>query len=141
MAILVALNFVNLIAFSLLKVQKFIKIKIQSLWSLNGKFWDSEWIRQLWCHVKTQWQPTKYEQNQPIWRISSPQFTMLQKLSKCEVKAWLCWKIIFSPLRFYVKSNFGELKQSKLSFFDILVVLNFWIWQVPNLPNFKVKSL
>ena len=45
--------------------------------------------------------------------ISSPP-TMLQKLSKCEVKAWLCWNlIILPPLRFYVKSNFGELKRSK----------------------------
>ena len=40
--------------------------------------------------------------------------TMLQKLSKCEVKAWLCWFLIFlPPLRFYVKSNFGKFKQSK----------------------------
>ena len=37
--------------------------------------------------------------------------TMLQKLSKCEVKAWLCWKLtMLPPLRFYVKSNFGEFK-------------------------------
>ena len=41
-------------------------------------------------------------------------FTMLQKLSKCEVKAWLCWDlIILPPLRFYVKSNFGKFKRSK----------------------------
>ena len=40
--------------------------------------------------------------------------TMLQKLSKCEVNAWLCWNlIILPPLRFYVKSNFGKFKQSK----------------------------
>ena len=40
--------------------------------------------------------------------------TMLQKLSKCEVKAWLCWDlIILPPLRFYVKSNFGKFKRSK----------------------------
>lgn len=40
--------------------------------------------------------------------------TMLQKFSKCEVKAWLCrnW-IILPPLRFYVKSSFGRFKQSK----------------------------
>ena len=43
--------------------------------------------------------------------VLSPFITMLQKLSKCEVKAWLCWfLIILSPLRFYVKSNFGEFK-------------------------------
>ena len=41
--------------------------------------------------------------------------TMLQKLSKCEVKAWLCCNFIIlpPPLRFYVKSNFGEFKRSK----------------------------
>ena len=40
-------------------------------------------------------------------------FTMLQKFSKCEVKAWLCWNlIILPPLIFYEKSNFGELKRS-----------------------------
>ena len=40
--------------------------------------------------------------------------TMLQKLSKCEVKAWLCLNlIILPPLRIYLKSNFGKFKQSK----------------------------
>ena len=33
--------------------------------------------------------------------------TLLQKLSKCEFKAWLCWNsIILLPLRFYVTSKF-----------------------------------
>ena len=46
--------------------------------------------------------------------LKKEQRTMLQRLSKCEVKAWLCWNlIILSPLRFYVKSNFGDFKQSK----------------------------
>ena len=41
---------------------------------------------------------------------------MLQKLSKCEVKAALCgYFAILSPLRFYVKSNFGESTEFKLS--------------------------
>ena len=40
--------------------------------------------------------------------------TMLQKLSKCEVKAWFCWNlIILPPLRFYVKLNFGKFEWSK----------------------------
>ena len=39
---------------------------------------------------------------------------MLQKFSKCEIKAWLCRNsIILPPLRFYMKSNFAEIKQSK----------------------------
>ena len=38
---------------------------------------------------------------------------MLQKLSKCEVKvAWCGNFTICLPLRFYVKSNFGEFKQA-----------------------------
>ena len=40
--------------------------------------------------------------------------TMLQKLSNCEVKAWLCWNLItLRPLQFYVKSNFSESNRSK----------------------------
>ena len=39
---------------------------------------------------------------------------MLQKHSKCEVKAWLCWNlIILPPLRFYLKSNFSKFNRSK----------------------------
>ena len=41
--------------------------------------------------------------------FSSSLGTMLQKLLKCEVKAWF---------RFYVKSNFGEFKRSKNVIFD-----------------------
>ena len=48
-------------------------------------------------------------QSNPIWDC-----IMLQKLSKCEVKAWLCWNLFYlPPLRLYVKSNFGEFQQSK----------------------------
>ena len=52
---------------------------------------------------------------------------MLQKLSKCDVRAWLCWNLtILQPLRFYVKSNFGEFKQSIISvILQILETLNF----------------
>ena len=50
--------------------------------------------------------------------------TMLQKLSKCEVKAWLCWNwIILPPLRFYVKSNLGGFK-----------------FQLPNLPKLQSSA-
>ena len=50
---------------------------------------------------------------------------MLQKLSKCEVKAWLCWNLmILLPLRFYMKSNFGKFKRSKMSFMAILETLD-----------------
>jgi len=45
-----------------------------------------------------------------------------QKLSKCEVKAWICWNLTtLPPLRFYVKSYFSTI----MSFLAILEVLNF----------------
>ena len=54
-------------------------------------------------------------------------YTMLQKLSKCEVKAWLCWNlIILLPPRFYAKSNFGEFKQSKNVIFGYFRGSEFW---------------
>ena len=54
---------------------------------------------------------------------------MLQKLSKCEVKAWLWWNlIILLPLRFYVKSNFGEFKRSKNVIFGNFRDSELWIF-------------
>ena len=53
-------------------------------------------------------------------KVIAHKSTMLQKFSKCEVKAAWCGIFpILLPLRFCVKSNFGELKRS------ILVGLNF----------------
>ena len=56
--------------------------------------------------------------------ITFNQFTMLQKVSNCEVKAarYICCHSVFM----YVKSNFGEFKHSKMSFLAILETLNFW---------------
>ena len=55
--------------------------------------------------------------------------TMLQKLSKYEVKAWLCWNfIVLPPHRFYVKSNFGEFKQSKYVIFGNFSGSEFWFY-------------
>ena len=46
--------------------------------------------------------------------LTSSICTMLQKFSKCEVKAARYGHFSkLLPLRFYVKSNFGELKRSK----------------------------
>ena len=62
--------------------------------------------------------------------------TMLQKLSKCEVKAWLCWNlIILLPLRFYVKSNFGEFKRSKS-----VIFVNSRDYELWNLVNLALES-
>ena len=44
----------------------------------------------------------------------SAKSTMVQKLSKCEVKVWLCWHLmILPPVRFSVKPNFVKFKWSK----------------------------
>ena len=74
--------------------------------------------------------------------------TMLQKLSKCEVKAWLCWYlIILPPPRFYVRSNFAEFKRSKNVVFGNFRGSEFWFlvnlsnFQVPNLPKFNVSKI
>ena len=72
------------------------------------------------------------------FKVSSKNFTstqMLQKLSKCELKAWICWNlIILQPLIFYVKSNLGELEQSKNVIFGNFRGSEFWF--SVNLSNF-----
>ena len=80
-----------------------------------------------------------------IWE--NIQFTMLQKLSKCEVKAWLCWNlIILPPLRIYVKSNFGKFKRSKNVIFgsfrdsEIWILLNLGLESCSNLLNSKFRT-
>ena len=68
-------------------------------------------------------------------------FTMLQKLSKCEVKAWLCLNlIILLLLRFYVKSIFGEFKQFKNVILRILEVLNFDFSKIEQLSSSITKN-
>ena len=63
-------------------------------------------------------------------------FTMLQKLSKYEAKAWLCWSlIILPPLKFYVKSNLGVYKQSKNVIFG-----NFRDSKLWDLVNLELKN-
>ena len=58
--------------------------------------------------------------------------TMLQKLSKCEVKAWLCCNLIFLPLlRFYVKSN--RIQRVQVIKFD------FSIFEQLSSPEFTQK--
>ena len=93
-----------------------------------------------WFHVRFEW--LKNPENSTLC-------TMLQKLSKFEVKAWLCWNmIILPPLRFYVKSNFVEYKRSKDVIFANFRSSEFWFlvtvsnFQVPNLPKIQtLKSL
>ena len=52
--------------------------------------------------------------------------TMLQKLSKCEVKTTRCGHFtILLPFRFYVKSNLVNSNSQEMSFLAILEVLDF----------------
>ena len=63
-----------------------------------------------------------------VFRNQFHQFTMLQKLLKCEVKAWLCQNlIIFPALQFYVKYSLGEFHQSKNVTFGNLGDSELWI--------------
>ena len=74
------------------------------------------------------WRWTTNWRNRQVINSNSP-CTMLQKISKSEVKAWLCWNVmILPPLRFCVRSHFGKFKQSKMSFMVILATLNFEFW-------------
>ena len=59
----------------------------------------------------------------------SHHFTMLQKLSICEVKARHYQNLItLLPLRFYVKSNFSEFKPSKNVIFGNFRDSELWIF-------------
>ena len=73
---------------------------------------------------------------------------MLQKLSKCEVKAARCENFaICRPLRFCVESNFGEFKYTKIVFLAFSEPLNFDfmkfepLFKSQNVPKYKFESL
>ena len=73
--------------------------------------------------------------------------TMLQKLSKCEVKAWLCWNLTISPpLRFYVKSNWCKLKGSINVIFgnfrdsELWILSNLGLESHSNLLKIKIQK-
>ena len=80
------------------------------------------------------------------WLACMPR-TMLQKLSKCEVKAWLSWNlIILLPLRFYVKSNNGDFKWFKNVIFGNFRGAELWILVNVGLesyskPKIKIQNL
>ena len=74
--------------------------------------------------------------------------TMHQKISKCEVQAWLCWNlIILPPLRFCVKSHYGEFKRSKNvihgNFRDVelWILVNFGLESCSDLLKIKIENL
>ena len=83
------------------------------------------------------------------WNISlHSQCTMLQKLSKCEVKAWLCWNLmILPPLWFYVKSHNGKFKRSKnvidsnFRNAELLILVNLGLESCSNVLNRKIRNL
>ena len=79
--------------------------------------------------------------------LLSLEWSMVQKLSKCEVKAWLWWSLIILPsLRFYVKSNFGEFKQSKNVILGNLRDSELWIfgkfgtWKLLKFTKIKIQN-
>ena len=79
---------------------------------------------------------------------SSTTFTMLQKLSQCEVKAWVYWNlIILPPLNFYVKSNVRKFKWSKNVIFGNFRDSELWIfgkfetWNLLKFTRIKIQNL
>ena len=79
------------------------------------------------------WNQFQTEEDLRVWnrKIHEYPCTMLQKFSKSEVKVWLCWNlIILPPLRFCVKLNFGEFKQSKNVNFGNFRGSEFWFLSI-----------
>ena len=65
------------------------------------------------CKFRWHWKKV-YKWVQKLLKITR---TMLQNRSKSEVKASQCGNLkVLLPLRFYVKSSFGEIFRSKISF-------------------------
>ena len=93
---------------------------IEIWWQVS---WWSNLCISIWC------QSARFRTNSlNNWSVVvNDRPTMLQKLSNCEVKAWLCWNLInLLPLRFYVKSNFGEFKRSNNVIFGNFRNSEFW---------------
>ena len=74
--------------------------------------------------------------------------TMLQKLSKCEVKAVLCgYFTICLPLRFYMKSNFDEFKQPKNVIFGNFTASDLWTfgkfgtWKLLKFTKINIQNI
>ena len=84
--------------------------------SSKRKINDMQWLRESKGELKVHY-------FQILWKSH---YTMLQKLSKCEFKAGLCWYlIILPPLKFYVRSDLVNSNGPKMLFLAILEVLNF----------------
>ena len=63
-----------------------------------------------------------------VWIRSDRQYTMLQKLSKCEVKAWLLKFDHFTATQTLPEIKFWQIQKGpKMSFLAILDTLNFEI--------------
>ena len=102
-------------------------------WILREKIWNR--FQQIFPFEK------------PFFREKNYKGTMLQKLSKCEAKAWLCWMLMILPLfRFYVKSNFDEFKRSKNVIFgnfrncELWILVNFLLESCSNLLKVKFRT-
>ena len=75
-------------------------------------------------------------------------WAMLLKLSKCEVKAWLCWSlIIIQPIRFCVKSHFGKFKRSNNVIYgnfrdaELWILVDLGLESCSDLLKIKIQNL
>ena len=74
--------------------------------------------------------------------------TMLQKLSKCEVKAWLCWNLkILPPFRFCWNHILANSNGTKMSFIynardtELWILVNLGLGSCSDLLKIKIQNL
>ena len=74
------------------------------------------------------------------WLIN--QSTMLQKFSKCEVKAWLCWNlIILPPLRFWREITFWRIQTvHNVKDAELCILVNLGLESCSDLLKIKTKN-
>ena len=91
-------------------------------------------------YVKLIFQPPRFYVKWMLTDISS--FTMLQKLSKCEVKAWFCSHlIIYRHSDFTWNQILAKSISPKMSFLAILQVLNFDFSKFEQLSSPKFNTI
>ena len=109
-----------------------LSIYSETLWKSNPSRANSFFRKSNVVNLQNFWTFSKtFRLSCSLWRYEKnyKQSTMLQKLSKCEVKALLYWNlIILPPLRFYVKSNFVGFHRSKNVIFANFIDSELWIF-------------
>ena len=107
---------------------------------ISRKIWLTEklsYFHTLWKVLCNNWKHFTRLENRDI------HCTMLQKLSKCEVKAWLYLLYRHSDFtgnQILANSNSQKSHFGQFLRFSILILVNLSNFSSPNLPNFKVQN-